>query len=290
MKTKNGLIFLGLILSLTALARQDLSYYPEQYQVQFERGLLKDNALKIGIKEVLRRYHLAREGQSDILSSNCVPGYECYKHTILGYREARKYLFGKLHLKKDSVQGYYIEDVYCKKTFTNRSFGNGNSLGVMRIPNSNIINCEHTWPQSKFNRSQSKNMQVSDLHHLFPSDSRANSVRGNFPFAEVDGQRLKNNCDSSAVGEAIEYYDKGYRNSFEPPANHKGNVARALFYFAVKYDMKIDELQEHYLKRWHQEDPVDQEEMIRNHEIMNIQGSRNPFIDFPSLVSNISDF
>jgi endonuclease I len=41
---------------------------------------------------------------------------------------------------------------------------------------------------------------------------------------------------------------------------------------------------------WHESDPVDQEELERNQMVFEIQGNRNPFIDQPNLVSQISDF
>ena len=45
------------------------------------------------------------------------------------------------------------------------------------------MNTEHTWPQSKGATGAAK----SDLHHLFPTDSKANSIRGNHPFGIVTG-------------------------------------------------------------------------------------------------------
>ena len=77
---------------------------------------------------------------------------------------------------------------------------------------------------------------------------------------------------------------------FEPPQQHKGNVARALFYFSTKYKLAIDPNEEAVLRKWASEDPVDVEEMHRNDEIEKAQHSRNPFIDFSELINNISDF
>ena len=82
----------------------------------------------------------------------------------------------------------------------------------------------------------------------------------------------------------------GGDNFFEPPKEHKGNVARALFYFSVKYKIAINDKEEEFLKRWDDLDPIDDEERARNDEIANIQMSRNPFIDFPNLADQISNF
>jgi endonuclease I len=82
----------------------------------------------------------------------------------------------------------------------------------------------------------------------------------------------------------------GSQEVFEPPQDHKGNVARALFYFATRYELTIGKAEEEVLRKWNQEDPVDQEELDRNEEIFKVQQNRNPFVDFPELVDRISDF
>lgn len=199
----------------------------------------------------------------------------------LSYTEAKRNLFGLLDLKKDE-RGYYVKDVYC-----NRIIRDG--AGPMKIPNYEIINCEHTWPQSRFNKSFSSSAQKSDLHHLYPTDSIANSSRGNIEFADVDGGATYDKCQASNIGIPQE---SGYRAQryFEPPFEHKGNVARAVFYISIKYDNKITSTEEHYLRLWNVLDPVDEDEMNRNELIEQIQGNRNPFIDHPELVDEITDF
>lgn len=82
----------------------------------------------------------------------------------------------------------------------------------------------------------------------------------------------------------------GSDDVFEPPVNHRGNVARALFYFSVRYELPISEDEEVVLRKWHKQDPVDEAEHARNQEIFEIQKTRNPFIDFPDLVDSIKNF
>ena len=77
---------------------------------------------------------------------------------------------------------------------------------------------------------------------------------------------------------------------FEPPDSHKGNVARAMFYFSMRYNMRIDPVQEKFLKKWNKLDPIDAAERLRNRRIKDIQGNSNPFIDDPFLADRISDF
>jgi len=195
------------------------------------------------------------------------------------YSEARSFLFGKLHLESDH-QGYFIEDVYC-----HLNFGSKIGVGNMKIPNANILNTEHTWPQSKFT-SFERNAQKTDLHHLFPSQNKANSYRANMIFAEVHGHELDNNCESSKLGTA-----EGTKiRAFEPPEEHKGNVARALFYFSIRYKASIGKIEESFLRKWNELDPPNEEERKRNELIESFQGNRNPFIDNPKLANKIQDF
>lgn len=200
-------------------------------------------------------------------------------HKALGYNPAKKALFGQLHLAKNG-QGYFVKDLYCEVEFT-KGVGPGN------LPDQNQLNTEHTWPQSKFTKSFPTELQKSDLHHLYPTDSKANSTRGNFEFAEVTENLNLKNCKTSLSGPST---TEGGNNYFEPPLTHKGNVARALFYFSVRYKMPISPAQEEFLKRWNDLDPVDQAEMTRNSAIEKLQGNRNPFIDNPDYVDAIRDF
>lgn len=162
----------------------------------------------------------------------------------------------------------------------------GQKPGPNRILDNRVINAEHTWPQSRFAGGFSKEMQKADLHHLFPADSEMNSTRSSFPFGEVvkDSQELK--CREARIGSVSE--SQGI--FFEPPDSHKGNVARALFYFSVRYKVTIDPIQEKYLRLWNYEDLPDEEEISRNEEIFRLQGNRNPFIDHPELADLILDF
>ncbi len=196
-------------------------------------------------------------------------------HHDLGYNSARRKLMGDIYLQQDS-KDYFITDVYCEQEYS--------SPGPGTIPDHTVINVEHTWPQSRFG-GHDKGMQKSDLHHLFPSDSVMNSVRGNHPFGEVDVALQTLECSSSQYG-----LSPSGDVVFEPPARHKGNVARALFYFSVRYNLSIDSEQEETLRKWHEADPVDQEEFQHHEDIKQIQGNVNPFIENPHLVDSVSNF
>lgn len=198
---------------------------------------------------------------------------------LTSYSEARHHLMQELHLKKDH-RGYFIEDVYCNITYRK-------AVGPNKMPNHNELNVEHTWPQSRFNRNQNTSFQKADLHHLFPTDSRANGKRGHDNFGEFNsGRAALPHCPASHVGTI----NGTGKDGFEPPVNHKGNVARALFYFSIRYDIRISDYEEIVLRQWNWLDPVDNQELKRNNMIEQIQGNRNPFVDDPDLADIIADF
>ncbi len=198
-----------------------------------------------------------------------------HNHYSISYKQARRSLLGHMAIimKNDN---YFVKDVYCEADYM--------SPGLGKIPNNNVINVEHTWPQSKFGGSDRRS-QKSDLHHLYPTDSQLNSIRGNYPFGEVVEDTSYTKCPQSHIG-----YDKNGQRTFEPPAKHKGNVARALFYFSVRYKISISDSEESALRQWHYQDPVDTQELLRNDQVEGYQGNRNPFIDEPHLVGLISNF
>lgn len=217
------------------------------------------------------------------------------KHNKLSYKQARTFLFGQLELLNYNG-GYAIQDVYCERLYTNSEMG-ASKIGVNLIPDNTVLNCEHTWPKSRFGkgsdykRAPHYKYKVSDLHHLYVSDSKMNSTRGNLEFAEIAVQKRGLECPGNKYGFGYKLNGELSKELyFEPPANHKGNVARALFYFAVRYDMQISQREEETLRRWHLEDPVDESEIYRNEEIYKVQFNRNPFIDHPEFADLIENF
>lgn len=280
-KLKSFLLALTLVLSTSAFAAS--TFYPTEFVKAVETKSLRDQAMKEEIYKLLTLGHVRdSKGGADKLGCELNTA-GCISHVNLGYDGARKVLFGKIHLKSNG-NGYFIEDVYC-----NKKFGGDSQVGPNAIPNQNKINCEHTWPQSKFSGQFPKDLQKADLHHLYPTDSRANSIRGNLEFADVasdDGSLAEDNCTISKFGTSV----VSGGDFFEPPTAHKGNVARALFYFSVRYKLPISKDQEMFLRKWNEIDPPDQDEINRNEIIYQVQRDRNPFIDFPELANQISDF
>lgn len=277
-------LFSGFVASVSfaGLNSKPMAYYGAEFYQELSQGA-SDEALVSRLQTILRGAHKVVPGGYDQIGGNC-SGDGCYQHISLGYDRARIFLMGVYYLGQNNGE-YAVWDVYCSK-FRNASEFGSYPPAPNTIPDGNIVNTEHTWPQSKFSGRFDKGMQKSDLHHLFPTDNEMNGVRGNIEFGEVAKDKKKLKCPVARYGAPV----GSNSEVFEPPQEHKGNVARALFYFSVHYGMPITPRQEAFLRKWNQEDPVDEEEMKRNNEIFKAQGNRNPFVDYPELADRISDF
>jgi endonuclease I len=273
---KKGIILVLALVSSFAFASKDI-YYPAEYKTLFLNSNVSETNFRNKLFDLFHKGHLKQNGKADVLVDSCSGHKNCYYQKRLSYKKARTYVFNKLHLVIENNLKK-VKDVYCEKTFTENEV----ALGGNNIPHHTIVNVEHTWPKDRFTNNYPSAYQKSDLHHLFPTDQGANSTRSTRMFADVYYGKPVRNCDRSQYDDSHPY--------FEPPAQHKGNVARAIFYFAVRYKGQISKREEDALRRWHEQDPVDEAERIRNDKIYELQGNRNPFIDYPELVSRISDY
>lgn len=279
-------LFLVLFFSTSSLAQTNM--YPSYYGNEFYEAVTGDSQsdeIKAVLQKILSSAHVLKPGEFDLIVGNCprVRDGECYQHSPIGYRSARIFLMGDFYLHKTG-NSYAVRDVYCERDRQSSEFLS-DPPRPGKVPNSKVVNIEHTWPQSNFSKRFDNETQKSDLHHLFPTDAGLNSVRSSHIFGEVDKDLTRLDCPSRfGLGSA------GTDEVFEPPQSHKGNVARALFYFSVRYEKSIGKDEEKILRKWHREDPVDQEEALRNEEIFKLQKNRNPFIDFPDLVDRVTNF
>ncbi len=161
-------------------------------------------------------------------------------------------------------------------------------------------NREHIWSKSRGDFSDPSDLGAhTDAHHLIAAERVMNSTKNN---------RFFEDCND---GDDTNIEDRGYGNytcntwEFEPRDEVKGDVARMIFYMAVRYDdvdldleVVDDPIEDKDLKdpvygdlddllRWHLEDPVSEKEILRNQVIYTYQGNRNPFIDMPELVEDV---
>jgi len=146
------------------------------------------------------------------------------------------------------------------------------------------FNTEHSWPRDE---GADVEPMVSDLHHLFPTDDNANGARATYNFGETS---CTSQCEYSNGGSMLGPNAEGGGLVFEVRPARRGDIARAHFYFAVRYDRAISTAEEAVLRRWHDEDPVDDLERGRNDAIERFQRNRNPFVDRPDFVDRIDNF
>ncbi|HEY9898460.1 MAG TPA: endonuclease, partial [Pantanalinema sp.] len=208
------------------------------------------------------------------------------KHAVLNYDAARDELFADVDDPTDTdtvtcvYTGRVIKGVHDRETAYQAGKG---------------FSTEHTWPQSMGAKTEPAR---SDLHHLFPVDTRINSVRGNSPFGNVKNPLQEFPLLEVALDRVKTGLDASGNQVFEPRKVHKGNVARAIFYFYTNYavsktaDVWLDNFRVEHdtLLKWHREDPVDADERRRNEAIYKLQKNRNPFIDHPEYVEAIGAF
>jgi endonuclease I len=159
-------------------------------------------------------------------------------------------------------------------------------------------NREHLWPRARGNAEQA-GPDESDLFHVVPADVGVNSLRGSLYFDFSDLTDPKYGIGSG--GAAQFSYDS---DSFQPPPEQRGDIARAMFYMDVRYngsELNTSDLELvsivpsgpqmanlNTLLLWHAADPPDEAERVRNDIIyFSYQGNRNPFIDRPELVAAI---
>ena len=166
-------------------------------------------------------------------------------------------------------------------------------------------NREHTWPQSKFEGSQTTDgtsIPIGyDMQSVRPASTSVNSDRGN-----------------TAYGEGSNYYDPNDISISNPNytsvsnGSYRGDCARVILYDYITYGKNSTYYNALYkplcktdllvqigtnsnsvfeslaiLLKWHMQDPPSLTEMTRNDGGEVYQGNRNPFIDYPELAINM---
>ncbi len=202
----------------------------------------------------------------------------------LGQNSIRTVMFSAVDLHDDRVESIY-STATCELP---RDSSSAFRLG---------FNTEHSWPQAQFEELEP---MKSDLHHIFPTDARANSIRSNHDFGMTYNDGSLNSILGTNAG-------PGEDQVYQVRPDRRGDIARAHFYMVARYrgtlvegglfddnddptDGCINDAEEAVLRAWHEADPVDDAERRRNNRVEGYQRTRNPFIDRPDLVSRISNF
>jgi hypothetical protein len=169
--------------------------------------------------------------------------------------------------------------------------GSGGSEGI-------AYNREHSFPQSWFGGSVLP--MYSDLWIIYPTDSKVNGERGNYPYGKV-GTATWTSLNGTQLGGCV---SPGYGGTcFEPIDGYKGDLARSSFYVATRYfnedagwpgSPAANKSQwlpwaANQYRQWSTNDPVSWKERVRNAAIYEYQHNRNPFVDHPEYVDAIYD-
>ena len=175
------------------------------------------------------------------------------------------------------------------------------------------MNIEHSFPKSWWGGTG--NDAARDLYNLYPSDSKANSSKSNYPMCKVEViDKDKSSDKYDKVGHST--INGKYVWCWEPGDQYKGDFARSYMYMATCYqdltwqgEQGLQQLENNtwptlqewaytlYLD-WLKDDPVDQLEVERNNAVADLQKttdsngnitkrSRNLFIDYPYLAEYI---
>ena len=218
-------------------------------------------------------------------------------HEIIGSPKTLKY-GGK---GKGTWWGFYRTDRIaetneCRNRYSDKKFyftGNYETSGA----SIDGMNIEHSFPKSWWGKEE--NDAYKDLHHLYPSDSKVNSAKGNLPMGKVKGSDGSTEKIGNSEGTPSSF------RVFEPANIYKGDFSRTYMYMCTAYqnltwkgdnglreleNNKWPTLQEWAYKlylQWVRTDLVDQIEVERNNAVAEIQGNRNLFIDYPYLAEYV---
>lgn len=161
-------------------------------------------------------------------------------------------------------------------------------------------NREHCWPNSL--GIDDALPAYSDLFNLRACGEPANSDRANLYY---DESTVADPGYEQPAGSTTPFCSED-SDSWEPPLEMKGDLARAMFYMDVRYEgtggepnLRLTEnvnlitTSANYMGRlstlllWHFLDPVSAAERTRQEGTYGYQGNRNPFVDHPEWVERI---
>lgn len=150
-------------------------------------------------------------------------------------------------------------------------------------------NKEHTFPRSRGGFNSIDLDEIADGKNVFWNTTADSLRHGN---SDAHALRAADGPENSSRGN--QFYGE-YNGPSDTLGKFKGDVARSVFYMAVRYNGL--EIVNGYpegiigqfgdlatLLDWHRNDPPDDFEMNRNNVVYTWQYNRNPFIDQPDLV------
>lgn len=253
-----------------------------------------------------------RDWEKSPAGSDLVGTYDSTTNVINNY----KYSSNSSHTNNPYIRAYYMDR---SQENVVHAWGNHNQ-------DATGINREHLWAKAEgFDGSGAAGAR-GDPMHLVAANGYANNIHSNHFYGYVDKTRnyedVKNKY--STLGHNYSGYSQTYPSStitvFEPQDCDKGDIARAIFYMAARYNniagksasqetfdadnpnlLLTNDLSKWEtsgytstatrpgyhglitdLLEWNRIDPPDEYEIHRNNLLYtNFTNNRNPFIDFP---------
>jgi len=198
----------------------------------------------------------------------------------------------------------------------------GDIVDILKVADQNPLNSNQVWlmyvetPRAKLDyQTTSISTGKWNREHIYPQ-SRGGFANGTDDIADGINVWLPTNANDILAGHADAHHlraedgpentrrsNRDYGLDYNGPVGNqsswKGDVARAVFYMAVRYnalsvvngnpaDTTVGQLGDlASLLQWNNSDPRDDFEMNRNNYIYTWQVNRNPFIDYPNLADYI---
>lgn len=230
--------------------------------------------------------------------------------------------YDSLNGKAGAVLVQAIQDIIANPAVV-RAHTYGDVTNIIKIADRNPLNHNQVWlmyveqPRAVLDfQTTGNNTGTWNREHIYPQ-SRGGFSNGTSDTPDGIAIWLSTNADDILAGHADAHHiraEDGQENSsrnnkdygltdYNGPAGNqgswKGDVARAVFYMAVRYnllnvvngnppDTTLHQLGDlATLLVWNSTDPADDFEMHRNNYIYTWQINRNPFIDLPQLANYI---
>lgn len=287
----------------------------ESYYSSIDFNLAKDASTKEDVFTSL--YDLLSKDFNKLNYDGKNSSYEGTNFTWANYVIAdRDFSLSPLTQEEVNKNGWNKDNIYLDILYRKDSIIFKSSLG-----SEGLLDREHILPKSYgFNIEGTGYQKLDagcDLHNLRAADHKGNSTGHNNRLYDDISTLNDINEVYDPDNNSVSYYNDSY---FEPPSEDKGEIARAVFYMALKYryyeegndiltegpairitdsaikidstvipsdtkDKPIEFGKLSTLLKWNEEDPVSENEMIRNNIVYNLQGNRNPFVDYPNLAN-----
>lgn len=176
--------------------------------------------------------------------------------TLLGAEQAADTLLGVVWNTAGRVRGVFTR---AEATISTRR-------DARAVAREQGVGVDNVWPAALDHDTARR-----DLHLLMPVQTDVKAARqSQHVLAAVEGER-----------------EEDVTPYLRPREDMKGDVARALLYFYVRYpdqaDARVLERLKPTLAQWMEEDPVDAAELRRNTLVARYQGNPNPFVVAPEL-------